>query len=120
MARKIGYILAFIAIFLLSVPISSSRPQLHIATDGYRFNKTTRDNKNFSIKIITYNNLSDLQEAALLFGADKDTAAQTTGFSLEENEQCVIHIVDPKIVYVPEIIGHELTHCIYGKWHDPI
>lgn len=120
MVKKVGYILAFIAIFLLSVPISSSRPQLHIAVDGYRFNKTTKDNKEFIVEIVTYSDILKLQEAAVSLGTTKDIASQTVGFSQEKNERCIIHIVDPKIVYVPEIIGHELTHCIYGKWHDPI
>ena len=30
---------------------------------------------------------------------------------------CTIYMIDPKVKYVPEFIGHELTHCIYGEFH---
>lgn len=30
---------------------------------------------------------------------------------------CTIFIKNPEWKYQPEYIGHELTHCIWGRWH---
>jgi hypothetical protein len=26
-------------------------------------------------------------------------------------------MVDPKVEYQPEFVGHEMLHCFYGQWH---
>jgi hypothetical protein len=31
--------------------------------------------------------------------------------------ECTMFIINPEERYVPEFIGHELTHCFYGQWH---
>ena len=31
--------------------------------------------------------------------------------------ECIVYIKDPEWVYEPEFIGHEIVHCLYGKWH---
>ena len=31
--------------------------------------------------------------------------------------ECIVYIKDPSWVYEPEYIGHEIVHCLYGKWH---
>lgn len=33
---------------------------------------------------------------------------------------CVMHIIDPKIEYRPDIIGHEFVHCINGNFHPSV
>lgn len=32
-------------------------------------------------------------------------------------ELCRVFIKDPKWVYQPEILGHEMAHCVWGRWH---
>ena len=31
--------------------------------------------------------------------------------------ECIVYIKDPTWVYEPEFIGHEIVHCLFGKWH---
>ena len=31
---------------------------------------------------------------------------------------CEVHIVDPAVKYAPEWIGHEIVHCVYGRFHS--
>ena len=33
------------------------------------------------------------------------------------DKECDIYIYDPEYTYEPEFAGHELYHCIYGRWH---
>ncbi|MBD99752.1 MAG: hypothetical protein CMO34_07925 [Verrucomicrobia bacterium] len=35
-----------------------------------------------------------------------------------DNSNCVIHMVDPRVRYLPEFYGHELLHCVYDQWHE--
>lgn len=53
------------------------------------------------------------------FPADRQLIAfsQASPYVKGERRLCIIHMVDPKVSYKPEFIGHELAHCIYGDWH---
>ena len=31
--------------------------------------------------------------------------------------KCQVFIKDPEWSYEPEIIGHEISHCLWGEWH---
>lgn len=31
--------------------------------------------------------------------------------------ECIVYIKDPTWTYEPEYIGHEIVHCLFGKWH---
>lgn len=31
--------------------------------------------------------------------------------------ECIVYIKDPTWQYEPEYIGHEIIHCLFGKWH---
>jgi len=42
--------------------------------------------------------------------------------SVQENPICDVHVVEPRSVKDKRVIetwGHELVHCIYGKYHKP-
>lgn len=86
--------------------------------DGYTFNKEQFTHKNFEIEIVTYKNLSELRHTART--KYNVTNEKLAAFSIVYpiSNKCVVHIIDPKIKYEPEFIGHELTHCIYGQWHS--
>lgn len=47
------------------------------------------------------------------------TEGDVFGFSVIDpvTNTCQINIVDPKVNYKPEELGHELTHCLYGDFH---
>jgi len=34
-----------------------------------------------------------------------------------EGSECIVYIRDPNWMYEPEFIGHEIIHCLYGRWH---
>jgi hypothetical protein len=31
--------------------------------------------------------------------------------------KCTIYTIDPVVLYEPEYLGHELAHCIWGRFH---
>lgn len=82
-------------------------------TDGYTFEKAEYTKTNFTVEMVLYDDLKSLQKASGLKLEDRELKA----FSVLHKNNCQIHIVKPSANYEPEWIGHELTHCIHGRWH---
>ena len=93
-----------------------------ISGDGYKFGNKEYEQNNLQVKIVVYKSIRDLQISAAKHKvtADDKTAAFSVLQEIPHNNVCTIHILDPKIGYWPQFIGHELTHCIYGRWHKEI
>lgn len=82
--------------------------------DGYKFETSEFFRKNIKLKIVYHPSYTDLQ----LAGLDSKLAAFTLVRS--EKETCEVHVVDPRVAYAPEYLGHEIYHCIHGNWHPSI
>lgn len=86
---------------------------------SYVFQQKTFTKNNIDLYIVTVSSVSELR----MIGRKKfktnlpaDSAAFSV-WSIEDNK-CTIYIVDPRKRYLPEQIGHEIMHCMYGKWHN--
>lgn len=83
--------------------------------DGYVFkNNPPPLRLEFKTAVREYNNSRELAQAIRKYGKFD---AEVHAFAVIEKETCTIHIVRPAKRYMPEHIGHELIHCIYGAWH---
>lgn len=43
------------------------------------------------------------------------------GFAMMNGQECIITVPEPRHqedVHAFEVIGHEVAHCIYGRWHE--
>jgi hypothetical protein len=87
--------------------------------DGYEFQGKEFNNLDTKIEFVVHSSYSELRESARQAGIinHKGVRAFST-LHKPDYKKCVVHIVDPDVVYAPEYIGHEITHCIYGRWHD--
>jgi hypothetical protein len=101
-------ILAAVALIAL---VSCSKSE---SSDGYRFEKVQWEQPQMQVTLVTHKSLADLQRA----GPEVKGHAVQAWSVVNPNGQCEIHIVDPAVKYVPEFIGHELTHCAYGNFHS--
>jgi hypothetical protein len=81
--------------------------------DGYSFAQKETDYKTITVHIVTYSSDEELQKAAKARGVTTEVNAWGT---LRGNE-CTIHVRDPATVYQPQFIGHEISHCVWGRWH---
>ena len=106
--------LALLALLALSACNSSS-------SDGYYFEK---DSVRLPEKHIVVEVYPSLQ--ALKINYDKNTSKNKTvvqgnrelmAYSVINSTTCTIHMIDPKVRYMPDFFGHELTHCLYGEFH---
>lgn len=92
----------------LAVAVFSS-----VGTDGYEFQRRTQTNQLVLLTVQEYDNLADLQSAA-----PKQLGADVGAWSERRGVNCTIHVVKPEFEYRPARIGHEVSHCIYGDFHN--
>ena len=87
-----------------------------VATDGHVFMKSAPPvNTSMRLTVVTHSTVADLRKHSR--GVAVDPSRRLMAFAVVRNGVCEIHTIDPKIIYEPEWLGHELTHCIYGRWH---
>ena len=108
-------------IFLLLVGCSDImiEDDKQYARDGYVFDRKEYEHTDVSIKFVLLKNEIERKNAFELFGKYSDRIAGYTVQSEDTNE-CTIYIKDTDWIYQPEIIGHEVAHCIWGKWHTNV
>jgi len=102
---------------LLSLSLATPALAQIPASDGYFFKgNPPAKRKEFYVVIEEHNNSKQLREEIKQYGINH---ADIHAFSVinPETNVCTIHIIKPSIDYMPEHIGHELVHCIYGAWH---
>jgi type IV pilus biogenesis protein CpaD/CtpE len=89
------------------------------SADRYKFEVKQTTNFDTRVMVVEHESLRELQRAATKAGAKTSANQDLQAFSVmyPKSDRCVIHIIDPSVRYVPEFIGHELTHCIYGQFH---
>ncbi len=83
--------------------------------DKYMFGKAEWYRPDTQIEFVTHPSLADLRRAT---PADIHELPDIMAWSVISQGKCIVHILDPQISYKPEWIGHEIAHCIYGRWHD--
>lgn len=93
------------------------------ASDGYRFQHAEFVHLEPEVTFVVHRNLDDLRRHApsaanaQLEGGRRALFAWSVLTGPTHN-RCEVHIVDPTVSYEPEWIGHEVAHCIYGRWHQ--
>jgi hypothetical protein len=94
--------------------------------DDYRFGSKEYEMTDLSVKIVIAKNEVQFNRFAKANGLDPNRqtglkATRVEAFSIlhPREQQCTIYIKDPEWEYEPEFIGHELAHCVWGRWHEP-
>lgn len=122
------------ALWLLLLPNFTSSNDYSVTNgrgkDGYRFETKEWEMTEFTVRVFIAKNSSEMnrwrEEAGIpkpqralspAFGFTRPTIAAFSKIRLEAME-CDIYIYDPEYTYEPEFAGHELYHCIYGRWHS--
>tara|TARA_R110000868_G_scaffold92872_3_gene257510 strand:- start:3886 stop:4215 length:330 start_codon:yes stop_codon:yes gene_type:complete len=88
--------------------------------DGYRFGEAEYRRPTVQLSIVEHRSLSELQGAASAAGADVSEGRSLRAFGVISGDRasCTIHVVAPDVDYQPEWLGHEVAHCLYGRWHS--
>lgn len=88
------------------------------SSDGYVFGEPEFTRTSMTMEIVIHDDLLKLRRSIpnghVAFGRE---LMAWSAIDLNRNH-CEVQIIDPRHTYAPEALGHELTHCIYGRWHD--
>lgn len=90
-----------------------------VAADGYYFEKETFVRTDVQVKVVFVKDQAEMSKLLVEHGrsaANGNVVAAFSTLSLTENA-CTIYMLDPRVSYQPEFIGHEFTHCVFGNWH---
>lgn len=94
-------------VFLLAACDSSRK-------DGFVFVRKETNYETITVHIRTYATDKELNDAAKARGVTTEVNA----WGVLKGNECTIHVRDPSVMYQPEFIGHEIAHCVWGRWHD--
>lgn len=116
----LGCMLAFLALTGCKQVVNHNNQ--NVAADNYYFEQKQFDKLPLRPSIKTYSSLKELRQVFKVTRpiaakrVDVDSVMAYAVINLEDHT-CVVHTVDPAILYMPEYIGHEITHCLYGNFH---
>jgi len=87
-----------------------------VASDGYTFERAETVNTDMRLTVVVHPSETDLRRH-LPRGGVVEQGSELMAFAVLRKGQCEVHTVDARVTYAPEWMGHELAHCIYGRWH---
>lgn len=90
----------------------------HEAADGYVFERKEYVLTRLDVRIVEHATIRELTAAMPNGGPARKSRKVQALSNISADGFCEIHIIDQSVTYTPAAIGHELAHCIYGRWHD--
>lgn len=118
---KIQKLFLTIALSILAVATVQAfdYSKLRTAKDGYVFERKEWEMTEFTIRVVALKNQEEFDEAKKQVVKSRAKRKKLAAFAMVHpaRNSCVIYVPDPSWKYEPEYIGHELTHCIWGRWH---
>lgn len=120
------YILAFLLLITATHPVGTAEIYpINISSghDGFTYERKTAHIEEAKVHIYRFNSVLDL--TAYInekYPEDTKEGQLLGGFTValqgsNGKATCKIYIIDPSKQYIPEYIGHELVHCIDGRFH---
>lgn len=110
---KIGLSVLAVAII---VALASCDTGPRSGSDGYKFESKEFERNEIELEVVVIPNQAEFNRLKRIHAPDVEGLQAFGSFSLSTN-QCTIYIKDPSWTYEPEWIGHEIAHCIWGRWH---
>lgn len=96
---------------------STKSPSRVTAADNYRFLEKEYETLKPGVEFVLLRNQEEYKAVMKQqFGSDWKTISAFT-FWDKQKATCKIYIKDPAWEYTPELIGHEVAHCIWGRFH---
>lgn len=105
--------LATVALFVAIALASCDRR----SADGYTFQRAEFTRDRILVTIVQHPDRAAFEAAARRRGiADREHLAAFASYPPDRAE-CTIHVIAIQRSYQPEWLGHEMAHCIHGRWH---
>lgn len=90
------------------------------APDGYYFEEPEYVKDRLIVKMELFTDRDEFESVARDLMGPNIVIDQVQAFGTlnPEGNSCTIYTWDARVKYQPEYWGHELAHCVYGKWHE--
>lgn len=106
-------ILTILVLMLLTMGANAQK----YGKDDFRFLEKEYENLTPGVEFILMKNEREYDAVRRKhLGVQWDTISAFTYWN-QEKGTCKIYIKDPAWKYEPELIGHEVAHCIWGRFH---
>lgn len=88
--------------------------------DGYYFTPSSQaPNLTPQITFVVHSSTEDLRRAMPASAqVVEGRRIRVRAWSELKDGKCIVHLIDPMVLYSPELIGHEVAHCVYGQFHS--
>lgn len=99
--------------------ISACKPA---AGDDVDFVGREFDRSEVRVHVVTHKTLEDLRRAAEKSRAvvAQDRNLMAFGIVRGSDQPCEVHVLEPEKDAATRLwLGHEVAHCLWGRWHDP-
>lgn len=105
-------------IFLLLIATTVQAQRLgQYGKDDFRFLQKEIENLTPGIEFILLKNQEEYDAARKLHLGRRWKNVSAFTLWNESAGTCKVYIKDPDWSYEPELIGHEVAHCIWGRFH---
>ena len=84
--------------------------------DGYEFEHREFERPSQYVTVVEHDTLESLRNEAPAEAFDDER--ELYGFSYVGPSSCEIHVADLQSSDARMWLGHEMTHCLYGRWHN--
>lgn len=112
------YVVAFLVAIGVIAGCDSKPSTPNKGVDGYHIETTTFERTEIPVSIVLVKSQEELK-AEFKKRSPKGDPRNLAAFAVirPNDSKCTIYMVDPKVKYEPQYIGHEFVHCMYGDWH---
>jgi|GEM_PF-1293165 len=102
---------------LALLALASCSDTQRYGVDDYAFERAEFERDQVVVTVVQHATRQDFERAARAAKiASADTIAAFAHFGIEA-PTCTIHIERLDAKYQPEWLGHEMAHCIHGRFH---
>jgi hypothetical protein len=111
---------------LLALLATSAYASQRVAKDYFHWGKPEFTNSKVQVEVIYVESRKELLELLIAKGGSNEKRdgeskpPKLNAFSIVRKNKatCTIYTLNPKVEYKPEFLGHEMFHCLHGRWHD--
>lgn len=93
-------------------------PNSRRGADDYYFEKKEYDQKQVTVKVELFETRRAFEVAAREKEIKNPEVLGAFATLANDGSSCTIYTLEPTVSYEPEFLGHELAHCMWGRWHQ--
>jgi hypothetical protein len=110
------FIVAALALISTVSPALAKNPRDGL--DDYRYRQMEYDKRDITVHVVYFKSEKELQEIAQKLNFPVAERAHSLSVTHgPDGKTCTIYIFDPMVKYEPDQAGHELFHCLTGRFH---